>query len=70
MWKVNDETFVFEPTLREVEMLTDTFEALTWIGSGSGYSGSPSTNTRTSKTGRINFIFCLWREEAFVGIKS
>jgi len=55
MWKVNDETFVFEPTLREVEMLTDIFETITWIGFG--YSGSPSANARASKTGKINFIF-------------
>lgn len=53
VWKVNDETFFFEPTLREVEMLTDIFETIIWIS----YSGSPSANACTSKTGKINFIF-------------
>ena len=34
MWNLNGETHVFEPTLREVEYLTQIFDEITWIGFG------------------------------------
>lgn len=54
MWKVNDETWVFEPTLREVEGLAGMFAKITWIGYS--YSGVPKTFARATNNSNIEFV--------------
>lgn len=54
MWCNDNQTFVFEPTLREVEKLTDVFKTVTWIGFGN--KGTPSANTRVSDSKQINYV--------------
>lgn len=53
MWKQPEGVVVFEPTLREVELLTEVFDEITWIG-----FANPSArdgNARSDRTGKIKF---------------
>lgn len=53
MWQQPEGVVVFEPTLREVEMLTQVFDEITWIG-----FANPSArdgNARADLTGKIKF---------------
>jgi glycosyltransferase involved in cell wall biosynthesis len=54
MWKVAEEVFVFEPTLREVEWLTKVFNHITWIGYD--YGSKPKTFARPTLNEKIRFI--------------
>jgi glycosyltransferase involved in cell wall biosynthesis len=53
MWQKEHEVVVFEPTLREVEMLTQIFDEITWIGFGN--SAIANANSRGDRTGKIRF---------------
>jgi glycosyltransferase involved in cell wall biosynthesis len=54
MWQVNDEIWVFEPTLREVEWLGGMVKKITWIGYG--YPGIPKSFARATSIPNIEFI--------------
>lgn len=47
MWMVGDEVFVFEPTLREVEALSDLFSSIMWLGYNHG--DHPKEQARPTK---------------------
>lgn len=54
MWQVDKQTWVFEPTLREVEWLADMFKQVTWIGYGQ--PGIPKSFARASEKINIDFV--------------
>ncbi len=54
MARKDGQVFVFEPTLREVEKLTQIFDSITWIGVHDPQI--PQLNGRTDETGKISFV--------------
>ncbi|MSQ78864.1 MAG: glycosyltransferase [Flavobacteriaceae bacterium] len=54
MWHHEAKVHVFEATLREVEMLTNEFENITWLGASN--PGKPNANARPESTGNITCI--------------
>lgn len=54
MWRTEDGVSVFEPTLREVEWLSEMFERITWMGYG--HLGSPKSFARLTVKRNIDFI--------------
>ena len=54
MAQKDGQVFVFEPTLREVEKLTEIFDTITWLGVHDPQI--PQLNGRTDSTGKINCI--------------
>ncbi|MBI3235600.1 MAG: glycosyltransferase [Bacteroidetes bacterium] len=53
MWQKPEGVVVFEPTLREVEMLTQVFDEIIWIGFAN--PSMKDANSRTDRTGKIKF---------------
>jgi glycosyltransferase involved in cell wall biosynthesis len=53
MWQKPEGVVVFEPTLREVELLTQVFDEITWIGFAN--PSMKDANSRTDRTGKIKF---------------
>ena len=54
MAQKDGQVFVFEPTLREVEKLTQIFDSITWIGVHDPQI--PNLNGRNDHTKKIKFV--------------
>jgi glycosyltransferase involved in cell wall biosynthesis len=54
MRSIDGENYIFEPTLREIEHLTNIFDSITWIGVSD--PTITTQNSRTDQTGKIKFI--------------